>query len=183
MVGDRCLIGVGTITTLKQLEIAKEGGAHFALSPVNPKHHGFETNGFVHECHSRGIVAMPAAYTPQEIYECYTAGAKTIKLFPAQKWTPSQLKALKGVGDFKNANICPSGGINHENAKVWLEAGAAAVGMGSCLAGRDIKISDSSSDEFQRAVEMWDTVEKPAATKLAHMLGLTATKSSSEFSE
>ena len=73
--GDRCLIGVGTITTLKQLEIAHKGGAAFALSPVRPTHGGFEEHGFVKECHARGIVAMPAAYTPQEIYEAQESGA------------------------------------------------------------------------------------------------------------
>ena len=172
LIGDRCLIGVGTITTLKQLEIAAAEGAAFALSPVNPKFDGFERRGFVHECHKRGIVAMPAAYTPQEIYEAQAQGARTIKLFPAQKWTPKQLKDLKAVGDFGKANICPSGGINHENAAEWLAAGAAAVGMGSCLAGRDIKIEDSSSPAFQAAVEKWTTTERPAAAALAETLHL-----------
>ena len=70
------MIGVGTITTLKQLEIAHAGGAAFALSPVNPKFDGFEENGFVKECHARGILAMPAAYTPQEVYEAVAQGAR-----------------------------------------------------------------------------------------------------------
>ena len=172
LVGDRCLVGVGTITTLEQLEIAKEGGAAFALSPVNPTHNGFERSSFTHECHVRGIVAMPAAYTPQEVYECVCAGAKTVKLFPAQKWTPKQLKSLKGVGDFKHINICPSGGIDHNNAPEWLAAGAAAVGMGSCLAGRDIKIEDSTSQQFSDAVALWESSEKQAAKNLAVELGL-----------
>ena len=53
IVAGRCLVGVGTITTLKQLEIAKQGGADFALSPVNPSHDGFQHFGFAHECHCR----------------------------------------------------------------------------------------------------------------------------------
>ncbi len=170
--GDRVLVGVGTITTVKELEIAKEGGARFALSPVNPRHDGFEANGFVHECHARGVLAMPAAFTPQELYECKAAGALTVKLFPAQKWTAGQLKELRDIGTFADMHICPSGGINHDNAQAWLRAGAAAVGMGSCLAGRDIKTADSTSDEFQQHVEMWETTEKPAAAQLAQALGL-----------
>ena len=72
----------------------------------------------------------------------------------------------------QDANICPSGGIDHDNASEWLEAGATAVGMGSCLAGRDIKIRDASSEQFQTAVESWNSVEKPAAADLALRLGL-----------
>lgn len=72
----------------------------------------------------------------------------------------------------QDANICPSGGIDHGNASEWLAAGATAVGMGSCLAGRDIKIQDSSSEQFQAAVDNWNSVEKPAAADLAARLGL-----------
>ena len=52
-----CLLGVGTVTTLAQLEIAKAGGAHFALSPVNPCYDGFEAeeNGFSGACHRRCV--------------------------------------------------------------------------------------------------------------------------------
>merc|ERR1711959_329820 len=66
-VGQRCLVGVGTITTPEELELARAGGAHFALSPVRPTA-GFGNQGFVKACHEQGILAMPAVYTPQEIY-------------------------------------------------------------------------------------------------------------------
>ncbi len=37
------------------------------------------------------------------------AGAKMIKLFPAQLWTPEALKALKAVGRFGEVELLPSG--------------------------------------------------------------------------
>jgi hypothetical protein len=98
---------------------------------------------------------------------------RTIKLFPAQKYTAGQLRELKDVGDFGKANICPSGGIDNNNAAEWLAAGAFAVGMGSCLAGRDIKIADGDSEEFRAATERWANVDKPAAVALAQRLGLS----------
>ena len=47
-----------------------------------------------------------------------------------------------------------------------------AVGMGSCLAGSDIKIADSDSEAFTQAVEAWNSHGKPAAAELAESLGL-----------
>lgn len=43
-------------------------------------------------CHSRGILAIPAAFTPNEIWILKQEGAKAVKLFPAQLWTPAALK-------------------------------------------------------------------------------------------
>ena len=121
---------------------------------------------------------MPAAYTPQEIYKCQAEGARTVKLFPAQMWTIKTLKAVRGVGDFCKVNFCPSGGINHDNAPLWLEAGAAAVGMGSCLAGSDIKIPPPTNAEeqakFDAACEHWASVGRPGAIALVKTLGIGA---------
>ena len=52
-----CLLGVGTVTTLLQLDTAKAGGANFALSPVNPCYGGFEAEegGFSGACHRRCV--------------------------------------------------------------------------------------------------------------------------------
>ena len=37
------------------------------------------------------------------------AGAKMIKLFPAQMWTPDTFKALRAVGMFGDVDLLPSG--------------------------------------------------------------------------
>jgi len=170
-VGDRCLVGVGTVTTLEQLKIAAEGGARFALSPVRPTHHGFGSHGFVGECHQRGILAMPAACSPQEIYECVEGeGALTVKIFPAQLWSPSSLRDLRRIGDFGKYRLCPSGGIDHANVEAWLAAGAWSCGMGSCLAGKDIATDPNDVAALKTAEEDWVTRGRPAAASLAKRL-------------
>lgn len=172
-VGDRVLVGCGTITRIDQLELAAEGGAHFALSPVCPTVGWEHTAGFVQECHKRGVLAMPAAFTPQEIYQCVDGfGAKTVKIFPAQLWNPGALKDLRRIGDFGSIRLCPSGGISCSNAEAWLAAGACAVGMGGSLTGKDIATDPNDAEAMKAAETDWASSAQPAAAKLAETLGL-----------
>ncbi len=100
--GDRCLVGVGTVMHKEQVAAVAAKGAKFALSPINPK-------GFIQECKKYNIVCVPAAFSPNEIFDMHTEGADVIKLFPAQIYSPSVLSALKSIGDFSKINIAPSG--------------------------------------------------------------------------
>lgn len=171
-VGSRCLVGVGTITTPEQLATAAAGGAHFALSPVRPTV-GFGEEGFVRACHRLGVLAMPAAFTPQEIYECVEAhGAHTVKIFPSQLWNPNALKDLRRIGNYGKYLLCPSGGVDCKSAVKWLEAGATAVGMGSCLVGKDVATDPSNEDAMKAAEEEWLSKAKPEAERLAKELAL-----------
>ncbi len=81
----KCIIGVGTVIDLSQLDDIARTGAKFAVSPIHPE-------GMVHACHSRGILALPAASTPNELWNTKLQGALMVKLFPAQLWTPETLK-------------------------------------------------------------------------------------------
>eukprot|EP00927_Polykrikos_kofoidii_P012559 TRINITY_DN15423_c0_g1_i1.p1 TRINITY_DN15423_c0_g1~~TRINITY_DN15423_c0_g1_i1.p1 ORF type:complete len:682 (-),score=122.96 TRINITY_DN15423_c0_g1_i1:141-2126(-) len=177
-VGQRMLVGVGTVMCLEDLEKAARGSASFALSPVRPCAFkgGWSTadgSNFVLECHQRGILAMPAAFTPQEIYECVEVyGALIVKVFPAQLWSPSALRDLKRVGCFGSYRLCPSGGIDCENAEAWLAAGASSVGMGSCLVGKDTAVTPGDSVALAAAEEEWKTKAKPKAEEFAKRLSL-----------
>jgi 2-dehydro-3-deoxyphosphogluconate aldolase / (4S)-4-hydroxy-2-oxoglutarate aldolase len=102
-VGDTCLVGAGTLMSAHDVEVAAAAGAQFAISPIHPD------DGFVSSCHAHGMLAVPAAFTPQEIYRAVSAGAKMVKLFPAQMWSPANLKALKQIGSFGDVDIMPSG--------------------------------------------------------------------------
>jgi len=173
-IGGKACVGVGTITTVEQLDIAVRGGAHFALSPVRPTA-GWGELGFVRLCHSKGVLAMPAAYTPQEIYECVeTHGAFTVKIFPAQMWSPAGLKDVRRIGKFGTYRLCPSGGIDGNNVDAWLAAGASACGMGSCLSGKDIAVDPKDTKALKAAEEDWTKNGRPAALALAKKLGLSA---------
>lgn len=170
-VGSHCLVGVGTVTSLAQLELAAKGGAHFALSPVRPIE-SFGGEGFVQACHRMGVLAMPAAFTPQEIYECSELhGALCVKVFPAQLWSPATFQDLRKVGSFGRYQLCPSGGIDASTCEAWLKAGATAVGMGGCLVGKDVAVPPDDEKALAAAEADWKEKGRPGAVALAAKLG------------
>ena len=97
---------------------------------------------------------------------CANAGARLIKLFPAQLWTPAALKDVRGVGDFKTVHFLPSGGITPENTDAWLAAGAAAVGMGSKLVGASVRTPPHDLAALAEADADWAEVGRPKAAAL-----------------
>ena len=132
--------------TVGHLSIAASLGASFALSPIDP-------TGFVDECHRLGLLAVPSAFTSNEMWALHRRGVKLIKLFHAGLASPSILKSMLGVGPLGTLSIMPSGGVSPANAREWLDAGAAVVGMGSNLVGK-------------LTVPQWDKKAKAAAAKL-----------------
>eukprot|EP00939_MAST-03C_sp_MAST-3C-sp1_P003863 g3863.t1 len=160
-VGDRCAVGVGTVTTPEHLKIAKRCGATFALSPVNPREWGF-----IKQCHDMGILAVPAAFSPQEIHEAVVEGAKCVKVFPAQLWTPSKFKSLRGIGEFGEMCLIPSGGITPETAQDWISSGASAVGMGSNLVGKDVRTPPDDVAALRRHEQNWSSEGRARAKKV-----------------
>jgi 2-dehydro-3-deoxyphosphogluconate aldolase/(4S)-4-hydroxy-2-oxoglutarate aldolase len=74
---------------------------------------------------------MPGAATPTEVEAAWQSGATFVKLFPASSLGPSFVRELRGP--MPEVETIPSGGINGENARQFLDAGAVAVGIGSAL--------------------------------------------------
>ena len=118
------LIGAGTVMSADDAERALDAGARFLLSPVlRPS--------VVEVAHSGGAAAVPGAFTPTEIDACMRAGADLVKLFPADRLAPADLRVL--LAALPDAPLLPTGGIDAGNAAEWLAAGAVAVGVGGAL--------------------------------------------------
>merc|ERR1719436_361717 len=93
-------------------------GATYALSPIDPL-------GFVEECHRRGLLAVPSAFTSNECWQLHRRGVRLIKLFHAGIMSPAILKSMLDVTPLgENLNIIPSGGVSPANAEAWWDAGA-----------------------------------------------------------
>lgn len=170
--GETCLVGVGTVEDVDLEEGGEPGGlmrkvaslgARFALSPINPE-------GFVHHSLRFGVLPVPAAFSPQEIHTAMKQGAKVVKVFPAQLYSPETLKALRAVGSFgTKVHLMPSGGVSPENANQWIEVGGAVgVGMGSNLCGEDLRMvpKDTPKEKIEQAAEKWREQTAPMAKKL-----------------
>jgi 2-dehydro-3-deoxyphosphogluconate aldolase / (4S)-4-hydroxy-2-oxoglutarate aldolase len=118
------LVGAGTVMSAADAHAALYAGARFLLSPV------LRTD-VVEAAHAAGAAAVPGAFTPTEIDACMRAGADLVKLFPADRLTPADLRVL--LAALPDARLLPTGGITAANAAEWLAAGAVAVGVGGAL--------------------------------------------------
>lgn len=119
------MIGAGTITNHTEAREAVRAGAQFILSPTLLDHE------VIRYCHENGVLAVPGAFSPSEIAKAKASGADAIKLFPATALKPSYLNQL--AGPLGAIPLMAVGGINRENAKDWLAAGATHVGIGSAI--------------------------------------------------
>lgn len=118
------LVGAGTVMSAADAAAALDAGARFLLSPVlRPE--------VVAAAHAADAAAVPGAFTPTEIDACMRAGADLVKLFPADRLTPADLRVL--LAALPSARLLPTGGISGANAAEWLAAGAVAVGVGGAL--------------------------------------------------
>ena len=127
--GDRAMIGVGTVLENITCRGALDAGAEFVVSPILRP-------GMVPVCHSADVPVMLGSYTPTEAQLAYEAGSDFIKLFPAEGLGPGFVKALRVP--LPHLRIVPTGGVDVGNAADFLRAGCAALGAGSSLVSAEI---------------------------------------------
>ncbi len=124
--GERLLVGAGTVLSIAEAEVAVEAGARFLVTPhLDPD--------LIAWAAGRGVPILPGAFTPTEILTAWRAGAAAVKLFPASVAGPAFIRDFRGP--FPEIPLIPTGGVTVENAAALLEAGAVAVGLGSWLTG------------------------------------------------
>jgi 2-dehydro-3-deoxyphosphogalactonate aldolase len=123
--GDRALIGAGTVLDPADVERVHGTGARLIVSP--------NTSVPVIEAAVRaGMVSLPGYFTPSEAFTALGAGATGLKLFPAEGATPAVLKGQKAVIP-KDVPVLAVGGVSPDGMRPWIEAGAAGFGLGSGL--------------------------------------------------
>jgi 2-dehydro-3-deoxyphosphogluconate aldolase/(4S)-4-hydroxy-2-oxoglutarate aldolase len=122
--GDGFVIGAGTILRREQLDAARTAGADFGVSPVLDLE-------LLHAATDIGLPFVPGAMTPSEIAAGWSAGATFVKLFPASAVGPQLVRELRGP--LPDVALIPTGGVDASNAGAFLEAGAAAVGIGGAI--------------------------------------------------
>jgi 2-dehydro-3-deoxyphosphogluconate aldolase/(4S)-4-hydroxy-2-oxoglutarate aldolase len=124
-VGDRALLGAGTVLDTETGRAAMLAGAEFIVSP--------STNvDLIRLCRRYDKAIMPGALTPTEVVTAWEAGADIVKIFPADSMGgASYLKALHGP--LPQVNLMPTGGVDLKTAAGFLQAGAYALGIGGSL--------------------------------------------------
>jgi 2-dehydro-3-deoxyphosphogluconate aldolase/(4S)-4-hydroxy-2-oxoglutarate aldolase len=141
-------VGVGTVLTAEQVRACAAAGARFVVSP-----------GLIREvvetARELELEPLPGVFTATEILAATAAGARVMKVFPASCGGPAYLRALRGP--FPTASLVPTGGVRVDQIRAYLEAGAAAVALGSELVGRSAPRSERDLEwiaaQAARAVE------------------------------
>ena len=122
--GERAVIGVGTVLNEKVCREAIEAGAEFVVTPIC-------RTEFVAIARAADRPIMLGAYTPTEAQTAHEAGADFIKIFPADTLGPGYIKALRAP--LPHLKIVPTGGVDVHNVADFFKAGCAAVGVGGSM--------------------------------------------------
>jgi 2-dehydro-3-deoxyphosphogluconate aldolase/(4S)-4-hydroxy-2-oxoglutarate aldolase len=122
--GDRVLLGAGTVLDSETARIALLAGAEFIVGPtVNPE--------VIRLCRRYDKLVFPGAFTPTEVLAAWEEGADVVKVFPSDCVGAGYLKALRGP--LPQVRLMPTGGVTLQTAADFLRAGACALGIGGSL--------------------------------------------------
>src|SRR5213595_246940 len=122
--GDRVLLGAGTVLDPETARAALLAGAEYLVAPtVNLE--------VIRLCRRYDKLVMPGAFTPTEILTAWEAGADIVKVFPADVVGPAFFKALRGP--LPQVRLMPTGGVDLQTAADFLRAGASCLGVGGQL--------------------------------------------------
>src|SRR5471030_2510556 len=135
--GDKMVIGAGTVLDTESAKAAIEAGAQFILSPI-------VDIDVIKTAKSYGAVVIPGAHTPTEIVYAFKNGGDIIKVFPAM--SPGYIKDI--LGPLPHIPLLPTGGVSLENIKQYKQAGAVGFGIGSSLVDTRRAITDEYLDEL-----------------------------------
>jgi 2-dehydro-3-deoxyphosphogluconate aldolase/(4S)-4-hydroxy-2-oxoglutarate aldolase len=151
--GNRILLGAGTILDEATARSAILAGAEFLVTPV-------VRPAVIETCHRYDKSIMCGAFTPTEILTAWEAGADFIKVFPAEVGGPGYLKAIHGP--FPYIRLLPTGGVNLDTMGDFVKNGACGVGLGSnlvtkeALAKGDVAAIQATAEKY---VAKWKEVQ------------------------
>jgi 2-dehydro-3-deoxyphosphogluconate aldolase / (4S)-4-hydroxy-2-oxoglutarate aldolase len=123
-VGDRVVLGAGTVLDPETARAALLAGAEYIVAPI-------VNLEVIRLCRRYDKVVMPGAFTPTEVVAAWEAGADVVKVFPADVGGPPYLKALRGP--LPQVRLMPTGGVDLNTAEAFLKAGACCLGVGGAL--------------------------------------------------
>jgi 2-dehydro-3-deoxyphosphogluconate aldolase/(4S)-4-hydroxy-2-oxoglutarate aldolase len=126
--GDRILLGAGTVLDPESARAAILAGAEFLVTPT-------VNLDVIRIARRYDKLVMSGAFTPTEILTAWEAGADIVKVFPADVGGPAYLKAIHGP--LPHVRLLPTGGVNLETLPAFVKAGACAVGLGTALVERE----------------------------------------------
>ncbi len=150
--GSEVLIGAGTVLDPETACRCLDAGAQFLVSPgLNLPTVEFAVR--------EKVLIIAGALTPTEVITAWNAGADFVKIFPCgQVGGAKYIKALKGP--LPQIPLVPTGGVNLNTAAEFIEAGAAALGIGGELVQADALKSGKSQIIVENARKFVEIVKQ-----------------------
>ncbi len=144
--GDRALVGAGTVLRVDQVRDVAAAGGRIIVSPSTDP-------DVIAATVAAGMVSSPGYFTPSEAFLALNAGAHAIKLFPAEAVTPAVVRAQRAVLP-KDVPLLIVGGVTAADVGKWFDAGANGFGLGSALykPGQDVATVGAQARAFVDAV-------------------------------
>ncbi len=153
--GDRLAVGAGTVLSERQVELTKEAGGKFIISPDT-------CDAVIRKTKALGMLSMPGALTPSEITAAHRAGADLVKLFPITSLGTAYVKAVKAP--LSHIPLLAVGGVDETNMADYLKAGVAGFGVGSniidkaALADGDYAKITALAEKYVQVVKAWQAI-------------------------
>lgn len=142
---DEIVIGAGTVLQTDDVKQLADAGGEIVVTPnTRPNIIGAAV--------AAGMVPMPGFATATEAFDAVDAGAKYLKLFPANMYAMDYAKGLLSVLP-KFVRLLAVGGIDHSNGADYLASGFSGLGLGSSLFKPQMSQKEIA-DAAQRLVSM-----------------------------
>lgn len=121
---EEIILGAGTVLDPETARLAILSGAQYIVSSSYSE----QTAKL---CNRYRVPYMPGCMTMKEIVDAMEGGADIIKVFPGDMLGTKFIKAVKGP--MPQVKMMPTGGVDVDNVKDWINAGVVACGAGSSL--------------------------------------------------
>ncbi len=123
--GDRALVGAGTVLTPAQVRDVQAAGGRLVVSPnCRP--------AVIEATRRLEMASWPGVVTPSEAFDALDAGASGLKLFPAVQVGLAGMQAVRAVLP-AGTLLYAVGGIGVDNFAAWRAAGVDGAGLGGAL--------------------------------------------------
>mgnify|MGYP002794532813 CR=1 FL=1 len=124
------IVGAGTVLTPEQADRAMAAGSKFIVSPgLNPK--------VVKHCIEKGYPIVPGTSNPSDVEVAIELGLDVVKFFPAE--ASGGIKMIKSMAaPYTKMHFMPTGGINADNLKSYLDFDKIVCCGGSWMVKKDM---------------------------------------------
>ena len=148
------VIGIGSVRSGDEATTAIDAGAQFLVSPIT-------LAAIAEAARKHQTTFCMGAMTPTEMSLAWELGADVVKVFPARSLGPDYIRDV--LAPMPYLPLMPTGAIDTNNARAYLQAGAVAVGVGGKFMDRTL-IAEQRWDEIESvASEYCKTVARSAS--------------------